>query len=112
MSNSASAEYFPTKFPQLIGLTVAQEAWILYVLNAVKAKELFQLGEERWHCLKKIHIGSILFYIYVLGISYVSLYVSYMHLMQIRRTCTVILLYTLKLYKLKSCQFELPSMKE
>ena len=23
-----------------------QEAWILYVLNAVKAKELFQLGEE------------------------------------------------------------------
>ena len=53
MSNSASSEYFPTKFPQLIGLTVAQEAWILYVLNAVKAKELFQLGEERWHCLKK-----------------------------------------------------------
>ena len=25
-----------------------EEAWILYVLNAVKAKELFQLGEESW----------------------------------------------------------------
>ena len=49
--SAASGEFVGTRGEGRQGVRTVprpghQEAWILYVLNAVKAKELFQLGEE------------------------------------------------------------------
>ena len=66
----------------------------MYVLNAVKAKELFQLGEERWHCFSSPHSISFIIYIYIIIYIYKVFFFAghdymvsvYMHLTRIRCT--------------------------